>query len=86
MPLPDSYVKMMAENHLQQQEFEATYMTTTDIMEELGVSRAAVFYARERGQLPPPIRLKGCQVFVWKRTAISEALAKWAQSLNSKRV
>lgn len=57
-------------------EFETEYITAPEIAKELDVTRAAVHYARQRGDLPEAISVGGI-VYIWKRDACRSHIDAW---------
>lgn len=68
-----------------QQEFDETYITSTEICETLKINRATVLHARKRGLLPEPISLNNSRLFIWKRSAIQKSLDAWKIMLDARR-
>lgn len=68
-----------------QQRFDETYITSTDLQRELGVSRAAVLYARKRGTLPEPVVVNDGQLTMWERDTLKPYLDAWVADLNARR-
>ena len=64
-----------------QQRFNAAYITTTEVQRKLGVSRAAVLYARRRGILPEPIVVNDGQLTIWEREALQPYYDAWRAKL-----
>jgi predicted DNA-binding transcriptional regulator AlpA len=56
--------------------FDQRYISTAEIMKTLSVSRAAVWYARERGVLPDAIFLNQTTC-LWERDKLLPYLEKW---------
>lgn len=54
-----------------QEDFDARYVTSTEICRELCVTRASVGLARDRGALPEPVRITrpngDTHVMIWLR-------------------
>lgn len=73
----------------EQEEFDSLYITSSEIREDLGVSRTGMFHAVERGDLPAPIvicRQDGAPyLFIWKRAEAAPLIEKWRQSLAKRR-
>lgn len=69
---------------LLQQEFDKRYITTSEIVETLGISRSTVHVARVSGKLPDPIDVHG-QVFIWERARVQEYLDAWKLMLDTRR-
>lgn len=68
-----------------QQRFNTAYITSTEIMTLLDVSRVAVFRARKSGTLPDPVVISGSHLLMWERAAVTPHLKAWAQRLAHKR-
>lgn len=68
---------MSKPNNFAQIRFNNAYITSTEIMQYLGVSRTTMLMARRSGKLPEPIFLAG-QLYIWERTpALTQFLAAW---------
>lgn len=65
--------------------FDDMYISSTQIMTELGVSRPAVLHARRRGLLPEPIVVNQTQIYLWERATVAPYLEAWRISLASRR-
>lgn len=59
-----------------QKEFEELYITSSEIARTLGVTRAAIIQARQKGQLPDPIMVEG-HLTIWKRWFIVPYVEAW---------
>lgn len=68
-----------------QQEFDETYITSSEIGQELGVCRATLVNARRRGLLPDPIVVNGAQIFIWKRDVVRPYIDAWKLMLQARR-
>ena len=72
-----------------QEEFDRTYITSTEICAELGVTRSTVLSGNKRGLLPEPIRInrpaQGAHIVLWKRETVRPFLAAWKIALQSRR-
>lgn len=68
-----------------QQEFDETYITSSEIGQELGVCRATLVHARRRGLLPDPIVVNGAQIFIWKRDVVRPYIDAWRLMLQARR-
>ena len=71
--------------HPAQINFDKTYITSTQIMRDLCVSRAGLLYARQRGLLPEPIAVNDGQLFIWERATVMTYLDAWRVILNVRR-
>ena len=67
-----------------QRKFNETYISTTEIIEKLGLSRTSLHIARTTGKLPDPICIHG-QIYVWERAKITAYLDAWSMILNARR-
>ena len=67
-----------------QRKFNETYISTSEIIKMLGLSRTAIHTARTTGKLPDPICIHG-QIFVWERAKVSDYLNAWLTMLNVRR-
>lgn len=68
-----------------QDRFDATYISSTDIMEKFSVSRTAIMYARRRGMLPDPVTISGHNIYIWERTSVQPYLDAWGLQLAARR-
>lgn len=68
-----------------QQEFDATYITSSEICRELGITRATIVQGRSRGLLPDAIEINGGQLIIWKRDAVRPHLDAWKLMLQARR-
>lgn len=68
-----------------QEEFDKTYITSSEICRELGIHRATIVQGRKRGRLPEPITLNGDQLMIWKREVVRPYLDDWKASLQARR-
>lgn len=68
-----------------QEEFDAKYITSTEICTTLEVTRASVVNARERGDLPEPLRINrpsgDCHIMFWLREEASPYVERWRVKL-----
>lgn len=71
-------------SNVSQQEFNAKYITATEIIETLEVSRSSVHAARVQGRLPNAIDLHG-QIYIWERSRITPYLNAWKVMLDTRR-
>jgi predicted DNA-binding transcriptional regulator AlpA len=67
-----------------QREFDERYITSSEIMETLGVTRTTILLARRTGKLPDPIDIQG-KIFIWERDKVKDYLAAWKIVLNARR-
>lgn len=68
-----------------QQEFDDTYITSSEIGKELNVCRATIVQARRKGLLPDPIVVNGAQIYIWKRAIVRPYLDAWKLMLQARR-
>lgn len=68
-----------------QLEFDRKYITASEIMKRLGLTRPVLSYARSTNKLPTPIILNEGRLFVWERDTIEPILQAWQASLNLRR-
>jgi hypothetical protein len=74
-----------------QEEFDKTYISSTEICHILDVSRATIVTARKRGKLPEPICVQRpggseqgqAQILLWKRARLEPIIADWRLELAS---
>lgn len=68
-----------------QEEFDKQFITVNEICTRLGITSAAIFYAKTRGDLPEPIVVsKGARAgrgSLWNREEIEPILQRWALKL-----
>lgn len=69
----------------QQRQFDKEYITSSEIVQTMGVSRVAMLNARKRGILPEPITVFGVGSHIWVRKEIKSHLKAWAFTLGVKR-
>lgn len=70
---------MLSESHMPQIQFDKKYITASEIMQRLQLSRAALFYARQAGRLPGAIVVNKGQIFIWDREQVEPILASWGK-------
>lgn len=68
-----------------QEEFDATYITSSEICEELGITRATIVQGRKRGLLPDPVTVNGAQITIWRRDKVRPFLDAWKVILQARR-
>jgi hypothetical protein len=68
-----------------QTHFDKQYIAASEIMETLGVTRAALLYARRVGRLPNGIVVSKGLLFVWEREKIQPHLDAWQKELLARR-
>lgn len=67
-----------------QREFDERYITSSEIMDTLGVTRTTILLARRTGKLPDPIDIQG-KIFIWEREKVKDYLAAWKVVLDARR-
>lgn len=67
-----------------QEEFDAAYITSTEVCQELGVTRATIVRGKQRGKLPEPITLKGTKIQIWRRELMQPYLDAWKAERNAR--
>ena len=68
-----------------QEEFDSTYISSSEICTELKVSRSTLVNARRSGLLPDPIVVNGEQLNLWKSDAVAPYLEAWEIMLRRRR-
>lgn len=72
-----------------QQEFDSKYVSSTELCEDLGVTRATIVNARRRGALPEPVRVNrpdgSPHVMLWLREEVAPYLERWRAELAERR-
>lgn len=76
---------MLASSNPAQEEFDRTYITSSEICDELEITRATIVHGRRRGLLPGAIVVNGAQIIVWKRDTVRPYLDAWKLILQAKR-
>jgi hypothetical protein len=61
--------------------FDNEYVTSSEIMKTLDISRAAFLHGRRSGKLPSPIVLNDGRLFVWKRRVVEPMLPAWKEAI-----
>jgi len=69
----------------QQDEFDKLYISSSEIAEQVGVSRAAVTHAQQRGDLPQPITIGNSGIYVWTRETAQPMIDAWKHSIAVKK-
>lgn len=75
------------QNQQSQLAFDKRYITSSEIIKELGISRPGFFYGRKNGKLPTePIIANDGRLMMWERTPeIMAAIASWKEAINSRK-
>lgn len=68
-----------------QQRFDRTYITATQIMKDLGISRPALLHARRTGKLPGAIEVNDGRLFIWEKESLQPYLSAWKLVLETRR-
>lgn len=76
---------MNPSEYLAQERFDRMYITSSEIAQELSVTRPALHFRRKAGLLPDPIIVPGNQLVIWERETIRPWINKWKEQLASKR-
>jgi predicted DNA-binding transcriptional regulator AlpA len=63
--------------NIAQKTFEECYITSTEIAEEVGVSRPSVLNARRRGTLPNAISVGDDRIYIWDRQQVRPYIDNW---------
>lgn len=66
-----------------QEEFDAKYISSSEICKTVGVTRAAVIQARKKGILPDPINIDD-HLFLWLRADVTEKIDAWIKRRNAR--
>lgn len=68
-----------------QEEFDRTYITSSEICKELNITRATIVQGRKRGLLPDPVVINGAQIHIWPRSVVRPHLDAWKINLMARR-
>lgn len=68
-----------------QEQFDSEYITASEAMQFLGISRPGFLYGRRTGKLPEPIVLNGGRLFVWKRAEAAAPLQAWKSAIEARK-
>lgn len=66
-----------------QTEFDSSYITSSEIMRRLGVTRAAIVKAKKQNILPDPIMVES-HLTIWKRAFIEPYVEAWEKKRNAR--
>ena len=69
----------------EQEEFDEVYISSGEIRELLGICRAMIVQAKNRGILPAPITVNGSQLQLWKRKEVMPQVEAWKIQLQARR-
>ena len=65
-----------------QQEFDAIYITSSEIRQELNINRTDLFFAIKRGDMPNPgIVINSGRIHLWKRDIARPYIDSWKKRL-----
>lgn len=64
--------------------FNDQYISSSEIMEKLNVTRTTILSARRTGKLPDPIDIQG-KIFIWERDKVTPYLNAWKMVLDVRR-
>lgn len=67
-----------------QKQFDAKYITSSEIRKRLQVARCTITLAHRRGLLPDPINVGGA-LHLWERTTVEPYLTAWELMLKARR-
>jgi hypothetical protein len=69
-----------------QKQFDAKYISASEIMRELNIARSVLMYGRNHGKLPTPhVSLNDGTVLLWDREIVRPYIERWKESLKSRR-
>ena len=69
------------EQKIAQELFDKQYITASEMMKYLNISRAGFLYGRRSGKVPPAISLNEGRLFVWEREKVQPLLDVWKASV-----
>lgn len=69
----------------QQEQFDETYITSSEICRELNITRSTIVTGRRRGLLPKPIVVNGAQIQIWHRSEVRPYIDAWKEKLGLRR-
>lgn len=76
----------MSNNQSAQEQFNQRYITASEIMETLGISRAGFLYARRSERLPEaPICVNHGRLLIWLRSEVEPILTIWKEELDARK-
>ena len=67
-----------------QKKFNEKYITSSEIMQTLNVTRTSILSARKTKKLPDPIDIQG-KIFIWERDKVTPYLNAWKMVLDARR-
>lgn len=73
-----------------QEQFDRTYISSSEICQRLGVNRTSIFNGARAGKLPPdPIIIKrpdgGALIFLWLREQAEPMMHEWSKAIASRK-
>ena len=68
-----------------QQRFDEQYISSSEIGEELQVTRSTIMAARKRRMLPDPVVVNGMHIYLWERTTVRPYIDAWKMVLAARR-
>lgn len=72
-----------------QEDFDAKYISSTEICRDLDVTRASIVNARARGALPEPVQVKRANgdphIMLWLRQEAVPYIERWRAELEAGR-
>lgn len=72
-----------------QEDFDKTYVSSTELCRTLGVTRATLVNGRRRGALPEPVQITrpdgSPHVMLWLRDEAQPYIDKWLAELGDRR-
>jgi hypothetical protein len=68
-----------------QERFNEAYITSSEICQELEVTRPAIHFRRKAGLLPDAIIVTGQQLVLWERDKVKPFIDQWRTQLLAKR-
>jgi hypothetical protein len=68
-----------------QTQFDRDFVTSSEIMKDLGISRAGFLYGRRSGKLPNAIVVNDGRLFIWRRKEVSEPVRQWKYEIEARK-
>ena len=66
-----------------QSEFDRTYITASEVMQKINISRAGLLFARRSGRVPQPIVVNGGRLLIWLREEMLEPMKHLKKGWNN---
>jgi len=85
MHTPNTTLHAMETVTQAQECFDKKYIAASEIMEQLGVTRAALLYARRTNRLPQGIVVSKGLLFIWEREQVEAQIREWKAELEMRR-